>query len=53
MRYEVIRRKGIVRAVRGDTSERSPYLTALSAVTVATEPRRDETKRVIHKLCDM
>lgn len=36
MKNEVKNKNGIVRAVRGETRERSPYFTALSAVIVVT-----------------
>lgn len=37
MRYAESNKKGIVKALRGETRERSPYLRALSEVIVATE----------------
>ena len=42
-----------MRALRGDTRDKSPYLTALSAVTVATAPKSEETHRSIQILHDI
>ena len=53
IRYEVIRRKGIVRALSGDTRERSPCFTDLSAVTVATAPKIDENPSITHILLEI
>jgi len=48
MKYDVISRKGIVRALRGETSDSSPYFNALSAVTVAIAHSMDEINSKLH-----
>jgi hypothetical protein len=46
IKYDVTRRKGIVRALSGQTSDRSPYFTDLRAVIVAIAPRTEEQNNI-------
>jgi len=46
MKYELTNKNGIVRAVRGETRDKSPYFTALSAVIVVTAFIRELSKSI-------
>jgi subtilase family serine protease len=46
IKYDVSNKKGIVRALSGDTSERSQYFTDFNAVTVAIAPNIEEENNI-------